>query len=133
MSRIFVVAGALGAVLVATGPASAAVVVTGPGGYVAGFLPPVVLIAPGEDITYTNADVAAHNFVAADAFLSRKGARKAEWCSGFKKGRCPLFWSPTIGMGESTEVRGLEFVKSGRQYGFVCTLHPNMKGTLVVR
>lgn len=115
------------------GPAAAAVVATAPGGFVAGYIPPVVVIAEGEGITYTNGDIAPHNFIAADAVLPKKAARKAKWCTSFDKGRCPLFWSPTIGTGESTEVRGLGRLAAGDQFPFLCTLHPNMKGTLVVR
>jgi plastocyanin len=131
--RRFALLVALGLVLGTASPASAAVVVTGPGGFTTGFLPPVVVIAEGEGITYTNADIAPHNFIALDAFRSKKVAKKTQWCSGYKKGKCPLFWSDTIGMGETTEVRGLEPVRSGEQYTFFCSLHPNMKGTLVVR
>ena len=114
-------------------PAQAAVAVTAPGGFVAGFVPPVVVIGEGEGVTYANGDVAAHNFVAEDAFASKKLAKKSPWCSGFDKGKCPLFWSPTITTGESTEVQGLGGVKSGQQYAFFCSLHPGMKGTLIVR
>lgn len=108
-------------------------VATGPGGFIAGFLPPVVVIAEAEGITYANADIAPHDFVADGHFLGKKVARKARWCSGFDKGKCPLFWSPKIGAGESTEVEGLERLRAGEQYGFLCTVHPNMKGTLLVR
>lgn len=114
-------------------PARAAVAVTGPGGFVAGFVPPVVVVAPGEGITYANADIAPHNFVAYDAFLAKKQAKKTKWCSGFDAGKCPVFWSQTIGAGQTTEVLGLENVESGKTYGFYCSLHPGMKGTLIVR
>lgn len=124
---------ALWLVLAGGVPVSAAVVTTAPGGFVAGFLPPVVVIAEREGISYTNADIAPHNFVAADAFLRKRAAKKTKWCSGFDKGKCPLFWSPTISLGGSTDVLGLERVRSGDRFAFVCTLHPNMRGTLVVR
>ena len=120
-------------VLLVAVPASAAVVATGPGGFVAGFLPPVVVIEEGEGITYANVDVAPHDFVADGHFIPKKAARKVKWCSGFDPGKCPLFWSPKIGAGETTEVEGLERLTSGDQYNFLCTVHPNMKGTLVVR
>ncbi len=113
--------------------ARAAEALAGPGGFAAGFLTPVVVIAPGEAITFTNLDAAPHNFVASDAFVPKKAAKKAKWCSGFDKGKCPLFWSPTIGTGESAAVEGTDKVEAGAQYAFICTLHPNMKGTLVVR
>jgi plastocyanin len=109
------------------------VVATAPGGFVAGYLPPVVVIEEGEDITYANADIAPLDFVADGHFLPKRAARKTKWCSGFDAGKCPLFWSQKIGAGESTEVEGLKRVRSGREYNFLCTVHPNMKGTLVVR
>lgn len=119
--------------LLAPTQAQAAVAVTGPGGFVAGFLPPVVVVAPGEGITYANADVAPHNFIAQDSFMTKKQAKKAKWCSGYDKGKCPLFWSPTISLGNTTEVLGLENLKSGETHVFYCSLHPGMKGTLIVR
>ena len=124
---------ALTLVLGTVAPASAAEVATGPGGFLAGFVPPAVVIAEGEGITYTNADIAPHNFVADGAFLPKKAERRAEWCTSYDRGRCPLFWSPTIATGESTEVSGLERLSAGDQFPFLCTLHPNMKGTLIVR
>lgn len=119
--------------LLAPSVAQAAVTVTGPGGFIAGYVPPIVVIAPGEGITYANADIAPHNFVADGHFLSKKEAKKAKWCTAYDKGRCPKFWSPTISLGDQTEVLGLQFVKSGDSYGFYCSLHPGMKGTLIVR
>lgn len=120
-------------VLFVPGSARAAATVTGPGGFLAGFVPPVVVVAPGEGITYMNADIAPHNFIADGHFLKKKQAKKAKWCSGYDKGKCPLFWSPTITLGSSTEVLGLEYVQSGESYGFYCSIHPGMKGTLIVR
>lgn len=133
MRRIWALSAGLTLALGIVTPVSAAEVVTAPGGFLAGYVPPVVVIAEGEGINYTNADVAQHNFVAADAFLKKKAAKKADWCSGFDKGRCPLFWSPTIATGEATEVSGLERLRAGDQFEFLCTLHPNMTGTLIVR
>ena len=129
-SRIVIAALILSAV---AAPAGAAQVATAPGGFAAGWLPPVVVIAEGEGITYTNADIAPHNFIASDALMPNKAAKKAKWCSGYDRGKCPLFWSPTIGTGETTEVLGLDVLRSGEQFGFLCTLHPNMQGTLIVR
>ena len=115
------------------GSAHAAVAAAGPGGFAAGFATPVVVVAKGESLTFANGDVAPHNVTAVDAFLSRKDAKKAKWCSAFDKGKCPLFWSPTITAGEQTEVEGLDRIEPGKQYAFICTVHPNMKGTLVAR
>lgn len=114
-------------------PAQAAVAATGPAAFVAGFATPVVVIAEGEGITYVNADIARHNFIADGVYLRKKAAKKTEWCSAYEKGKCPLFWSDTITAGETTEVRGLERVSAGTQYPFFCSVHPNMKGTLIVR
>ena len=133
MRKVLVFVAALTLVAGSAVPAGAAVAVTGPGGFVAGYVPPIVVIAPGEGITYVNADIAPHNFVAYDAFLTKKQAKKTKWCSGFDAGKCPLFWSDTITAGKSTEVLGLERLKSGDSYGFYCSLHPGMKGTLIVR
>ena len=124
---------AISLLLIVSAPAGAAQVATAPGGFLAGWIPPVVVIAEGEGITYSNADIAPHNFIAVDAVLPRKAAKKAKWCSAYDKGKCPLFWSPTIGTGETTEVLGLSRVKSGEQYGFFCSVHPNMQGTLIVQ
>jgi plastocyanin len=120
-------------VAVAAGPASAVVAASAPGGFAAGYATPVVVLPKGEPLTFYNGDVPQHDFVALEAFLSKKAAKKSKWCSGYRKGKCPLFWSPKIGVGQSTEVLGLERTKSGKQYAFYCTLHPNMKGTLVVQ
>lgn len=133
MRRALVVAVAAALVLVPVAPARAAVVATAPGGFLAGFLPPIVVVEKGEGITYANADVAPHDFVADGHFLRKKAAKKTRWCSGFDKGKCPLFWSPRIGAGETTEVEGLRRLRSGEEYAFLCTVHPNMKGTLIVR
>lgn len=133
MRRLFVGLSALSLVGLFAAPAWSAVAASGPGGFAAGYVTPVVVTAPGEAITYVNFDVAPHNFVASDAFLAKKQAKKAKWCSAYDKGKCPVFWSPTITAGETTEVEGVDLLKSGTQYEFICTLHPNMKGTLVVR
>jgi glucose/arabinose dehydrogenase/plastocyanin len=79
------------------------------------FVPPVVPLDRGGDLTYTNADVAPHNVVALD-----KGA----------DGR-PLFSSgQPVGNGVDT-VEGVADLAAG-SYGFFCELHPNMRGELRV-
>jgi plastocyanin len=124
---------ALALILVLPVHASARVAAAGPGGFAAGFATPVVVIQKGDAITFYNTDVPQHDFVATDAFVPKRKAKKTKWCSGFRRGRCPLFWSPKIGVGQSTSVLGLSRVRSGEQYGFFCSLHPNMKGTLIVQ
>lgn len=133
MRKALSVVAAACVVILGAQPARAAVAVTGPGGFVAGFVPPVVVVAPGEGITYANADIAPHNFMAYEAYMTKKQAKKSPWCSAYDRGRCPLFWSDTITAGQTTEVLGLENVQSGEQYTFYCSLHPGMKGTLIVR
>jgi plastocyanin len=119
--------------LLPASPASAATAAAGPGGFAAGFLTPVVVTAPGEAITFVSADVAPHNFIADGVYLPKKLAKKTKWCSAYAATMCPLFWSPTIGVGQTAEVEGEDFLKSGEQYPFYCSIHPGMKGTLVVR
>ncbi|MDQ4024984.1 MAG: plastocyanin/azurin family copper-binding protein [Actinomycetota bacterium] len=130
--RISVAAGAA-LVLAGSAPAHAAIAAAGPGGFVAGFATPVVAAAQGEAITFANADVAPHNFIADGVYLSKKDAKKARWCTSFTAKTCPLFWSPTITAGESADVEGIEYLESGKQYPFFCSVHPAMKGTLVIR
>ena len=134
MSRRALSVGALvSALVLAVAPvAHATPAVTGPAAFAAGYATPVVAITEGEGITYYNFDIAPHDFVALEDFLSKKEARKAKWCSAFD-GKCPLFWSPRIGVGQSTEVLGVDTLPSGSRYAFFCTIHPNMTGTLIVQ
>jgi plastocyanin len=43
-----------------------------------------------------------------------------------------LFGSATVGLAKTTPVLGLNTLSPGK-YGFFCRIHPNMKGTLIVR
>jgi plastocyanin len=134
-SRLLATTAAAAIVLVvgASAPAHAAVAAAAPGGFLTGFATPVVAAAQGEAITFVNTDIAPHNFVADDVFLSKKEAKRSRWCSAFTPTTCPLFWSPTITGGEQANVEGIERLESGKQYPFYCTVHPSMKGTLVIR
>lgn len=114
-----------------TAPAYAVVAAAGPGGFSVGWATPVVVVQPGGDVTVVNGDVARHNFVASEDYLPSKTARKTPWCSAFKPKTCPLFWSETITIGETTSVQGLEEIAPG-QYPFYCSIHPGMTGILVV-
>ncbi len=129
--RLFLVAAAL--VVAAAAPAHAAIAAAAPGSFLAGFATPVVIAAQGEAIAFLNSDVAPHNFVADGVYLSKKDAKKARWCTAYTTKTCPLFWSPTITAGETADVEGIERLESGKQYPFLCTVHPSMKGTLVIR
>ncbi|HYZ92395.1 MAG TPA: plastocyanin/azurin family copper-binding protein [Actinomycetota bacterium] len=89
------------------------------------------IVAPvGGPVVLANADVQPHNVIAFRKYLSKKAKRP--WCAYYPKGNCPIFWSETIGNGQVTQVQGLDNVKSGTDYTFFCSIHPAMKGTLVV-
>lgn len=103
--------------------------VTAPGSLLAGFTPPVLVINAGDTVTYTNADPLGRHDVVATVF-GPDTPKCAEW--RIPAGECPLFWTLTIGVGSSAPVWGLENVKPGDQIPFICTLHGNMDGTLVV-
>ena len=108
------------------------VVTTGPAAQFYGYTAPVVLTQKGGSITYVNLDIARHDFVQDTKADGVSGPRKRPWCKSYPKRKCPIFWTPTIGVGQETEVRGLARVKPGKTYTFLCTLHPSMSGTLVV-
>ena len=84
-------------------------IVAGPGAVVTTYATPVVTISQGSSATFTNLDVAQHDVISDDG----------------------LFTTPLISLGESTPVTGVETLSPG-SYGFYCSLHRNMTGTLVV-
>jgi plastocyanin len=63
----------------------------------------------GGSLTFTNLDVPQHDVQSEDG----------------------AFTSPLIGAGQSTPVTGVETLPPGN-YGFFCSLHRNMTGTLQV-
>jgi plastocyanin len=123
---------ALGPGTPTAGAASAAQAVTGPTAKYYGYLTPVIVIQKGEGITYTNLDVERHNVTQDVNTDGVHGSSKRKWCTLFPAGKCPVFYSPLIGLGQSVSVRGLQYVKPGQVYTFYCTLHPGMKGHLIV-
>jgi hypothetical protein len=92
-------------------------IVSGPGAASTGYATPAMISFAGSKVSYTNLDNVLHDVTAAD-----KGA----------DGR-PLFQSKLIGLGESAAVEGTEKLESGKSYGFYCSVHPGMKGTLRVQ
>jgi hypothetical protein len=76
-----------------------------------------------------NLDIASHDVRSDDP-----GPDTQPWCTqlNFPAGRCPLFFTGLIGLGQTTPVLGLENLEPGRNYDFHCSLHSWMKGTLVV-
>lgn len=108
------------------------VVLSAAGGQFYGYITPVMTVQSGGELTYANFDIVQHDVVhdtEADGIFNKK---KDPWCKMYKKGTCPLFWSPRAGVGDVVEVLGLGNLKSGELYTFFCTLHPGMKGSLVV-
>jgi polyvinyl alcohol dehydrogenase (cytochrome) len=94
---------------------SAAAIAAGPAAANAGYATPRAIVARGGSVTFANGDAAQHNVVA-----TRNGA----------DGR-PLFASALIGVGQTTDVSGVAKLAPG-DYGFVCSIHAGMKGTLTV-
>ena len=128
---------ALAGLLLGAAPANANAptdtqVVSGPTAKYYGYLTPVVVIEQGGPITYTNIDIERHNVVQDVNKDGVHGPSKAKWCGLFPKNKCPLFYSPLIGLGQSVSVQGLKAVKPGQLYTFYCTLHPGMQGHLLI-
>ena len=71
----------------------------------------------GGPLSFVNLDLPAHDVVA-----------EAKAPDG-----TPLFASRLGGLGEVVPVEGLDRVSAGQSYAFDCSLHPGMRGTLVVR
>ena len=95
---------ALAAVLMAAAPASAAHVVTISG---FAFSPKVLTVSAGEPVTFANKDQEAHTVVAADGAFSSSGL-------------------------DTNDTWTVRLTKPGT-YAYFCSLHPYMKGTLIVR
>lgn len=106
-------------------------VVSGPGAQFAGYLTPAVLAAKGGKLDYTNADVVSHDVVQDPRTDGISGKGTKPWCKGFPTGKCPVFFTPLQGLGQTTPVQGLDQLVPGKSYSFYCTLHPSMRGTLV--
>lgn len=105
----------------------APVITSGPGGFAAGYITRAMVAQQGGTITYANLDIAQHDVVA-----KQYGAGDRPWCTRFRAGQCPIFASPLIGVGQTTQVQGLDQVTPGAVYDFYCTLHPNMQGNIVI-
>ena len=116
----------------ATEPEQGPVVVSGAAGQFYGYVTPVMVVQQGGELSYANFDIVQHDVVhdvSADEIANKK---KDKWCKSFDKGACPLFWSPRASVGEVVDVVGLQNLESGNLYTFFCTLHPGMKGRLLV-
>ncbi|MDQ3741931.1 MAG: plastocyanin/azurin family copper-binding protein, partial [Actinomycetota bacterium] len=92
-------------------------IVAGPGSAGVGYLTPVMTTQRNGELQFINLDVVQHDVVSDEK--APDGA--------------PLFSTPLIGTGQSAPVTGLDRVEAGKSYGFFCSLHTNMRGTLTVR
>ncbi len=91
-------------------------IIAPPAGNSTGFATPLAVSQAGSAVTFVNADpTAQHDVTAAD---KDAGGR-------------PIFQSKKLAAGGSGAVYGTERLKAG-SYGFLCSIHPNMKGTLTV-
>ena len=79
------------------------------------YLTPDVTIDAGGTVDFTNLDVIGH-----DVLATERGPDGKPW-----------FQSELVGAGGSTPVAGVEKLGGGT-YGFVCSIHPSMTGTLTV-
>jgi len=79
------------------------------------YFTPSVSPDQGEPVKLTNVDFVDHDVIATDKGPDGK----------------PLFRSELTARGGSVPVTGTEFLKTGA-YGFFCSLHANMKGTINV-
>lgn len=123
-------------------PAIAAV----PGSRGATYATPIIVVQPGDDITFVNAEPFVH-----DVRSIAMGPDNTSWCKPwdpdepkhpkrnprqFPIGECPLLWtlpiSMTVGAVE-TKVYGTENLVSGTTVDFYCTVFPNMTGQVIVQ
>src|SRR5256714_8499599 len=79
------------------------------------YLKPDVTIDQGGKLTFQNNDTVEHDVTARDAGPDGN----------------PLFKSPLTPTGQTSTVKGTEYLAHG-DYAFVCSIHPNMTGTLHV-
>lgn len=80
-----------------------------------GFLPNTVVSPEGSEVTFANFDQTIHDVTAVDRGPDNQ----------------PLFRSALIGYQESAPVEGTADLAPGT-YAFICSIHPGMKGDLIV-
>lgn len=107
--------------------AQGTVITNGPGAAITGYATPAAVSTQGGPVTYINGDPVTHDVIA-----KQFGPGNQPWCASFPLNRCPLFFTPLIGLGEQVEVAGLENAVPGATYDFYCSLHAGMKGKLVI-
>lgn len=115
------------------GGGTATQIVSGAQAQFYGYLTPVMVVQKGGALEYTNLDLVRHDVVQDVKTDGFGGPEDAPWCADYASlGACPLFRTPLLGLSEMASVEGLDQVEPGASYTFYCTLHPGMKGTLVV-
>lgn len=80
-----------------------------PGSASAGYATPRVVVQKGS-VTFYNYDILLHDLDSTTG----------------------LWNSPVIGFGKKVKITATSTLKKGT-YGFYCSLHPNMKGSIIVR
>ncbi|HEX2234162.1 MAG TPA: hypothetical protein VHG69_12455, partial [Thermoleophilaceae bacterium] len=98
------------------GPVGSAII-AGPGATSTGYATPVMITRVGGPLSFVNLDPVQHDVTSEERGPDGK----------------PLFASKLSGIGEVAPVNGMDRVKSGQAYPFLCSIHPGMRGTLVVR
>jgi polyvinyl alcohol dehydrogenase (cytochrome) len=99
------------------GGGTGSAIVAGPGAVYTTYATPVMTVEKGGSLSFVNLDAPQHDVTSDDKGPDGK----------------PLFYSKLSGLGEVAPVQGLDRVESGKQYGFFCSIHPGMRGTLIVR
>lgn len=99
------------------GSAAGGAIVAVPGSTYTTYATPVMTTRPGGPLSFMNFDLPQHDVIADDKGPDGK----------------PLFQSKLSGLGEIAPIEGLDRVKSGSTYGFFCSLHPGMRGSLIVQ
>ena len=92
------------------GGAGGATIIAGPGAVATTYANARISVPRGTKVDFLNLDVPQHDVVS-----DTPG----------------LFQSALVGTGQTTPVNGVEALGPG-SYGFFCSLHPNMTGTLDV-
>ena len=107
-------------------------IVSGPQAQFAGYATRAMVASKSTGkLLYSNFDVVRHDVVQDPRTDGVAGPGGEPWCNQFKS-QCPIFWTPLLGLGETTEVLGIRNTTTGRAYSFYCTLHPGMRGSLAV-
>jgi len=111
------------------GPAVVAI----PGTFLINYATPVAVMPQGGKLNFINLDVAQHDVVATD------NGTRTDCPPGLNRSLvqgeiiCPLCWTDLVGLSTTViPVIGVEALEAGKTYDFVCTIHGNMKGQLLV-